>query len=459
MTDSTNVTPAATVDSLTASLTSAKGIDLNQLEQVRTEVQAWQASHGTQVRFVESRQLPMVDLIVRFNAGTSLDGEHSGLAALTMYMLDEGTERLDAEQFAERIERLGATLSTQIRLDHASLSLRSLSSAALFEEAVALFTEMLAQPAFDEQQLIKVKQQLRAFQDSRNNTAAIRARSELYTRLYAGHPYATPLGSTEDGIQALTAQDLRDFHRRAYSANNLQVSIVGDLSRAQAEALVEQLTAALPQGWAAAELPPVSPTRAVSAHVPTPAANNTLLLAVPMSGQPAQADYAALVLAADVLGSGFDSRLMQELRQRRGLTYHISCRLSPLKAGGLLSIAWDCAAQYREATRELVAGMLETLVNDGPSDDELELSRRQLSGRLVRSVATNRELLELLGEHCHQGLPADHLLTYQARLSAVSAASARQALQEQLDLSRRSTISLGAEKPQQPLPPLPPGDQ
>lgn len=451
MTDSTSIAPTA----VTANLSSAEGIDLSQLEQVRTEVQAWQTSHGTQVRFVEARQLPMIDLIVLFNAGTSVDAEHSGLAALTMYMLDEGTERLNAEQFAEQTERLGAILSTQIRLEHASLSLRCLSSEVVLAQAMALFTEMLARPAFDEQQLVKVKQQLRAFQSSRYNAAPTRAQSELFSRLYAGHPYAAPLGSTEQGIQALTAQDLRDFHQRAYSANNLQVSIVGDLSRAQAEALVEQLAEALPQGWAAAELPPVPPTSAASAHVPTPAANNTLLLAVPMSGRPSQPDYPALVLAADVLGSGFDSRLMQELRQRRGLTYHISCRPSPLKAGGVLAIGWDCAAQYREASRELVAGMLEALVNEGPTNAELELSRRQLSGQLVRSVATNSGLVELLSKGSHQGLPADHLVTYQAQLSAVSARSARHALQEHLDLSRMVTVSLGSDQPQQPLPPLP----
>lgn len=447
-------TASAEVDAVTGSLISAQGIDLSQFEAVVTPVQAWQTSHGTQVRFVESRQLPMVDLTVRFNAGSSLDAEHSGLAALTCYMLDEGTERLTADQFAEQIEQLGAILGTDMRLEYASLTLRSLSNPALLHEAMALFTEMLARPAFDEAQLVKVKQQLRAFQAARNRVPTLRVREELFSHLYAGHPYAIPLGSTEEGIEALTAQDLRAFHRRAYSANNLQVSIVGDLSREQAEALVDGLAQALPQGWAAAELPSAPAFKSATVHIPTPGSNNTLLLGVPMSGHPAQDDYLALQMAVEVLGTGFDSRLMQELRQRRGLTYDIRSRLSALRASGLLTISWDCAAQYREASAELVADMLRTLIAEGPTDAELALVTRQLAGRLVRSVATNKDLAALLSEHCAQGLPADHLRSYQTQLSSVTVQSARQALQEQLDPSRMVTISLGPDETQQSLPPL-----
>lgn len=446
-------------DSITASLISARGIDLNQLEQVRTNVQAWQTDHGTQVRFVESRQLPMVDVVLRFNAGTSLDAEHSGLAALTLYMLDEGTEQRDASAFAEQIEQLGAVTDAQIRLEHASLSLRSLSSAAVLEPAMALFTEMVARPGFGAPQLAKVKQQLLAFQASRLQSRAHRARAEAFAQLYAGHPYGTPMGGNAAGIEAISREDLQAFHRRAYTANNLQVSIVGDLSRADAEALVEALAQALPQGWAAAELAPAPLNSPATVHIDADGASNTLLLAVPMSGQPLHADFPALMLAVDALGAGFDSRLMHELRQRRGLTYDIRSRVSPLKAGGVLSIDWDCAAQYTKATQTLVAQMLEALVEQGPSEAELALARQQRSGQLVRAVATNQELVELLSITCQQGLPPEHLINYQTQLSAVTVQSARAALQQQLDLTRKVAVSIGTRAPQASLPELPINEQ
>nr|WP_314877041.1 pitrilysin family protein [uncultured Pseudomonas sp.] len=450
MNDSINAPDSNDLQAISGKLTSAQGIDLGQIPPLTTQVQAWQTEQGTQVRFVESHQLPMVDLLLRFNAGSAMDLERSGLAALTLYMLDKGSEQLDAGQRAEQTEQLGAIVSAQLQLEHVTLRLRSLSDAALLGQAIGLFTEMVARPAFAEPQLAKVKQQVLAHQAGKS--PAQRAHAEAFSRLYQGHPYGNPSAGTAADLEALTGDDLRAFHQRAYSANNLQLSIVGDLSRADAEALASQLAESLPQGWAAAELPPAPANEAATVHIDSSGASQAVLFAVPMSGHPTQADFPALALAIDVLGTGLDSRLMREMRQRRGLTYGVGCLATPHKAGGELVIDWDCAAHYGEASQALVSDILAALVEQGPSEAELALARRLRSGRLVRTVATNEGLLDLLSITCAQGLPADHINTYLQQLQAVTVQSARQALQHQLDPSRRVVVSIGPTVAQQPLP-------
>ncbi|HDS1736872.1 pitrilysin family protein [Pseudomonas sp. BP8] len=448
-----------TLTQSTAGLTSLAGLDLSQSEHPHAEVQTWQSPSGARVRFVQARQLPMVDLVLRFDAGSCQDSELSGLAALTLYMLDEGTDALDAAQFTEQIERLGAIVKSSLRLEHATLSLRSLSASALLTPALELFTAMVARPAFPAPELAKVKQQLHALQTYRAGLPVIRARSEAFMHLFAGHPYGNPYGSTTAGIDAATCDDLRAFHQRAYAANNLELSLVGDLSRSDAEAIVEQICQALPQGWAAVELPAIPRAEARKLHVELPGANTSMLMAVPMALQASEPEYAAMVLASEVLGTGLDSRLMRELRQQLGLTYDVHSRLSPLSAGGFLSIEWSVAVAYVEASEQRVMALLSTFIEQGPSDSELDVARQQVIGRLLRTVATNQSLVAMLSENGHLRLPADHLERYLEQLLEVTPHAVRDVLNHRLDLTRPVLVSVGTVADQQPLPAPPASDQ
>jgi len=141
-------------------LVSAQGVDLDLFEPIDTHVQAWTTDSGTAVKFVEARGLPIVDIVLQFRAGTTQDTVLPGLASLAFYMLEEGSQQHTATQQAEQLERLGAVMEKQIRLEHATLSLRSLSTEALFDPALALFIDLVARPAFTADALAKIKSQL-----------------------------------------------------------------------------------------------------------------------------------------------------------------------------------------------------------------------------------------------------------------------------------------------------------
>jgi zinc protease len=432
-------------------LLSAQGLDLNHFETIKTQVEVWRTDAGTGVTFVEARGLPIVDVMLRFKAG-SLQGDQPNLAALTLYMLDEGSQRFDAIEHAQRMERLGAVVDKQIRREHATLSLRSMSTPALLDPAIELFTEMVAQPAFDDTSLETVKRQLLQHDASRAKQPVLRARREVFHHLFSGHPYANPQGSTAQGLATVTRDDLKAFHRRAYSATNLEMVVVGDLSRTEAQGIAQRISQALPQGWAAAELPVTPETTSATINVEQPGASNAVLLALPMNVPANEPEYLALVLASEVLGSGLDSRLMKELRQRRGLTYDIRSQLVPMSAGGLFVIEWEIAPHFVAGTQDRVSTLLADFIRQGPSEAELQLARQQLAGQLLRGVARNNSLAALLTNTTYQRQADDYPNTYIERLTQLTPEVVREVMQRRFDQTRQVLVSVGPLVNQQPLP-------
>lgn len=440
-------------------LTSLHGLDLNYLEPIDTKVQTWTTEAGTRVQFVEARGLPVVDLVLRFGAGIVQDTDKSGLAALTLYMLDEGSDGLTASEHAAGLERLGAEVSKHLRLEQAVLSLRSLSQRTLLDPALALFGAMAAKPDFLPAALERVKSQTHAYAASRLSSPSKRARSEAFGYLFDGHPYANPIGTTPEGIEAVTVDDLRAFHRKAYSASNMEMTLVGDLSTVEAKAIAHRISQALPQGWVATPPPAVVEVPGTTLHVERSGASNCVLLALPMNVPANDPQFPAMVLASEILASGLDSRLMTELRQRRGLTYDVSSQISAMRSGGVFMIEWDIASNLVEATKTLVGTLLQRFIDEGPTEAELELARHQLSGELLRDVAQNKRLAGLLSATARQRQPEGYLNGYNAMLTGLTTDAVRETLRRRLDLRQAVWVSVGPTVDQQPLPELPALDQ
>jgi zinc protease len=432
-------------------LLSAQGLDLQRFESIQTQAYTWRTDAGTAVTFVEARGLPIVDVVLRFKAGTA-QADQPSLAALTLYMLDEGSQHLDAVEHARRIEQLGAIVEKEIRLEYTTLSLRSLSNSALLESAIELFTSLVAQPAFPAPALDKVKRQLALHDTYQARQPVLRARNEAYRHLFSGHPYSSLRGGTAQGLAAVTPEHLKAFHRRAYCATNLDMVIVGDLSRIEAQDIAQRLSQALPQDWAAAELPATPDTRGATIDIEQAGASTTVLMALPMNVPANEPESLALVLACEVLGVGTDSRLMKALRQRRGLTYDIRSHWVPMRAGGLFAIEWEIAPQHVNGSQSLVDTVLRDFIQNGPTEAELQLARQRLAGQLLRDVAQNKRLAARLMKATQQRLPADHLNLYVERMAALTPGAIREVMQRRFDLTRKVLVSVGPAADQQPLP-------
>ena len=417
------------------------------------DIQRWQTAEGARVLFVEARQLPMFDLRLTFAAGSSQDDGVPGLATLTNAMLNEGVPGKDVTAIAEGFESLGAEFGNGAYRDMAIASLRSLSAAEQREPALALFEQVIGQPTFPADALARIKNQLLAgFEYQKQNPGKL-AGLQLFERLYGNHPYAHPSEGSEQSIPAISVAQLQAFHRKAYAAGNVVIALVGDLSRAEAEAIAAQVSAALPQGPALAPITQPGEPKAGPSHIEFPS-NQTHLMLAQLGVDRRDPDHAALTLGNQILGGGgFGTRLMEEVREKRGLTYGIYSGFSAMQARGPFMINLQTRADQSEGTLKLVQDILADYLANGPTQKELDDAKREMVGSFPLTTASNADIVGQLGAMGFYDLPLTYLDDFMSEVQGLTVEQVKAAMARHLAVDKLVIVSAGPAVEQKPLPP------
>ncbi|WP_252273562.1 M16 family metallopeptidase [Pseudomonas subflava] len=417
------------------------------------DIQQWRTAEGARVLFVEARQLPMFDLRLTFAAGSSRDDGVPGLATLTNAMLNEGVAGKDVTAIAEGFEGLGAEFGNGAYRDMAIASLRSLSAAEQRVPALKLFEQVIGQPTFPEDSLARIKNQLLVgFEYQKQNPGKL-AGLKLFERLYGKHPYAHPSEGTEQSIPGISTDQLRAFHAKAYAAGNAVIALVGDLSRTEAEALAAEVSAALPKGPA---LPPVAQPEEPDpgrSHIDFPS-NQTHLMLAELGVDRRDPDHVALTLGNQILGGGgFGTRLMEEVREKRGLTYGVYSGFSPMQARGPFMINLQTRADQSEGTLELVQGILRDYLASGPTQQELDDAKREMVGSFPLTTASNADIVGQLGAMGFYDLPLTYLDDFMSEAQALTVEQVKTAMAKHLNADKLVIVTAGPTVEQKPLPP------
>ncbi|MDH4607808.1 pitrilysin family protein [Pseudomonas sp. BN102] len=417
------------------------------------EIQNWKTAEGAKVLFVEAPELPMFDLRLTFAAGSSQDGDAAGVATLTNAMLNEGVAGKDVTAIAEGFEGLGAEFGNGAYRDMAIASLRSLTEADLRQPALDLFTQVIGAPTFPEDSLARIKNQMLAgFEFQKQNPGKL-AGLELFDKLYGKHPYAHPSEGDEKSIPGIGVDQLRAFHQKAYAAGNVVIALVGDLSRAEAEAIANQVSKALPQGPALPKLPePEMPKPGVN-HIEFPSKQTHLMLAQ-LGIDRNDPDYAALYLGNQILGGGgFGTRLMEEVREKRGLTYGVSSGFTAMQVRGPFMIGLQTRAEMSQGTLELIQDIVRQYLAEGPTQKELDDAKRELAGSFPLSTASNADIVGQLGAIGFYDLPLTYLEDFMAKVQALDVAQVKAAMAKHLSPDQFVIVTAGPTVTQKELPP------
>jgi Predicted Zn-dependent peptidases len=415
-------------------------------------IQHWQTSNGAQVFFVSAHELPIVDLCVVLDAASARDGNHPGLARLTNSLLSEGAAGLTGVKLAERFEGIGAQFSVETLRDMAAVTLRTLSDAAMLEEAVATLKLIVTQPDFDEQSFHRNINLMRVALRRKAQSPEDLAMRAFYSAVYADHPYASPPEGTEESLDRISRADVLAFYKRYYVARNAVVAIVGALNRAEAERVAETVLGALPAGEATPPLPPVKALEGPhTITIPFPSAQTHIYLGQPGMTRTDQ-NYFPLYVGNHILGgSGLVSRLHKEIRERRGLSYSVYSHLLPMEKEGPFIMGLQTRNdQARDALR-LMRETLSTYLAQGPSDEELGAAKQNLSGGFALRLDSNEKILDYLVVIGYYGLPLNFLETYVPNVEAVTRAMVADAFRERIHPDRSVTVLVGsgaqADKP------------
>ncbi len=407
-------------------------------------IQRWQTPQGAQVLFVESHEIPMLDVAVDFPAGSAYDpAGKAGLAHLTQGLLDQGAGGLSETEIAHRLADVGAVLGGRFERDRAGVSLRTLSSLREREAALDVMTRVLQSPAFPHAIVAREKKRVLASLREMEAQPGEVAEKALYRAMYGTHPYAHAELGEAPSVTRLRAEDLRAFHRRYYTASQAVVAIMGDITRSEAEALALRLTAALPKGEAIAPLPRPAPVPASETRIPYPAAQSHVLVGG-MGVARDDADYFALYVGNYVLGGGgFDSRMLKEIRDKRGYAYSAYSYFAPMAVTGPFMLGLQTKNAQTDAALSVARETLRQFVAEGPSEAELTQAKSNLTGGFPLRIDSNKKIIEYLSMIGFYKLPMDYLDTWVAKVNAVDVNAVKQAFARRVHPEQMATVVVG----------------
>lgn len=411
------------------------------------DVQRRTLSNGLQLWLVERPGAPLVTVQLIADAGAVADpAELPGIASLTAAMLNEGTATRTAEQLAEELGFLAASLNAGAGQEVAFVSLSVL--ARNFDPALELFADVVSNAAFPESAWPRVQgQRLASLLQSQDQPATL-ATDQFQRIVYGpGHPLGRPVNGTPASVRAATPEALRAFHRRYYRPDNAHLIVVGDLP---AERVVPQLERAFagwerggPGGWSPpADPSPLAATRVYLVDKPGAAQSQIRIghVGVPRVHR----DYFPLLVMNTILGGQFSSRINLNLREDKGYSYGARSFFQMGRiAGPFVATGGVETRVTKESVVEFMRELEEIRGARPVTQAELDLARASIIRREPLSLETNGQIAGRIQDLILYGLPDDYFDSYNQRVAAVTAADVNRVAREYLQPGRFAIVVVG----------------
>jgi zinc protease len=413
------------------------------------KIHHWTEANGARVYFVAARELPMLQVSVVFDAGAARDpAGKNGLAFMTNALLEDGAGELDADAIATTLEGLGAQLSHDSQRDMAMLGLRTLVDAPLRSRALAVMARILAEPSFPEDVLERERRRALVGLKQQQQSPGGLASKRFYEVLYRGHPYAADPAGTERGLNAITRDDLVDFHRRHYVGNNAVLAMIGDVSVGTARKIARRLVGGLPAGEPAPPLPPVpalGPNGGID-RTQHPSSQSHIFLGEPGLTRD-DPDYFPLYVGNHILGgSGLVSRISEEIREKRGLSYSAYSYFIPMRQQGPYILGLQTRNDQRDEALKVLRATVRDFVDHGPTAEELEAAKKNITGGFPLRIDSNRKIADHLAVIGFYRLPLSYLDDFIPKVEAVTVEQIRDAYRRRVDPDRMVTVIVGGGK-------------
>ena len=446
------MTPAKKL-AATALLAGAAALAGLQNAQAALPIQHWTQASGAQVFLVESPALPMLDVQLDFDAGSRRDPPaQAGLAEAAALMAGKGVAGRDGEppldenQLGQAWADLGASFAASASDDRMSFTLRTLTDPGLLPKAVELAARQLGQPAWPDAVWQRERERLSAALKEARSRPGVVAQLAFDKAVFGQHPYGQE--TTPETLSRIGIDDLRQRYA-AIAPCRAKVSLVGAVSREQADQIAAQLLSRLPQQDAAAcpPLPPVAEVPALAAPLEQRIAFDSAQAHV-LIGQPgykrSDPAYFALLVGNHILGGGgFTSRLTEQVREKRGLSYSVYSYFMPGLHAGAFAIGLQTRPDQAGQALAVARQVLRDFVADGPTEAELQAAKDNLIGGFALRIDSNRKLLANVANIAWHDLPLDYLDHWSERVQSVTAPEIRAAFQRVLQPDRMVTVVLG----------------
>ncbi len=376
---------------------------------------------GIRAWLVEEHSIPFMALELRFKGGSALDAPGKrGAINLMTGLIEEGAGDLDAQGFAQARDDLAASYSFDVHSDALSVSARFLTENR--DQAVDLLKLALTQPRFDQDAVDRVRAQVASIIQSDAKDPGHIAGSTFSALAFGDHPYGTDQNGTAESLASLTRDDMIDAQARVIARDRLYVSAVGDITAAELGLLLDDLLGDLPE--TGAPMP-------VQAEFALPPGQTVTDFASPQSvvvfGHEGitrdDPDFFAAYLMNQILGGGgFASRLMEEVREKRGLTYGISSYLAPMDLAQTFQGGFASSNDRVAEAIAVVRAEWARMASEGVTEAELDAAKTYLTGSYPLRFDGNGPIAGILVGMQMEDLPIDYVNTRNAKIEAVTLA-------------------------------------
>lgn len=385
----------------------------------QVDIQEVTSPGGLTAWLVEDHSIPFVALDILFEGGTSLDAPDArGATYLMTGLLEEGAADMDNAEFAARSEALAAYFGFDSYRDSINITARMLTQNR--DEAVDLLRAALVDPSFEQSAIDRVRTQVLSIIDSNLNDPSDLASSELYAQTFGDHPYGSDHEGTTESVQALTRDDLIAAHRGALARDRVHIGVSGDITPEELGLLLDRLLGDLPE--TGSEMPgdaPYNLTGGITViDYPTPQSTAFFGHAGIERHDP---DFFAAYVLNQILGGGnFRSRLMQEVRVERGLTYGISTFLVLFDHGPMMLGQFSSSNDLVAEAIDVLHDQWADVAANGVTAEELEAAQTYLTGAYPLRFTGNATIAGILSGMQIDEMPIDYINTRNDQVMAVT---------------------------------------
>lgn len=398
---------------------------------------------GIEAWLVEDHTLPLVTMKFAFAGGLIHDPEDkAGLAKLASVLLDEGAGDIKSQEFQAQLANNAIYMGFAPARDAFMGSLRTTS--AHKDLAFDLLALALTQPRFDDEAIARMKDALSAeIKTNKGDPAWLSART-FNGMVFEGHYYGQPGGGTLSSIARITRRDLVDFVKSQFAQNLLSIVIVGDMTKEEAHAMIAKVFAPLPAQAVRPQGQPATPVHeGKTILLPVDAPQTYIAIAQPGIARTDKDWYTAQVMAYILGGGGFDSRLMKEVREKRGLTYGIYSTLLTQDYANVLQTTLSVGNAKTPEALDVIRSEFARMAAQKVSKQELADAKSYLIGALPLELTTTSDIADVLLSLRLNNLTPDELTTRAKRINAVSAGDVQDMAKRLLDPAHMTTILVG----------------
>ncbi|MFQ5534041.1 MAG: M16 family metallopeptidase [Sphingomonadales bacterium] len=385
------------------------------------EIQEVVSPDGIEAWLVEEHSIPLIAIEIAFRGGAALDPDgKDGLAFMVSGLLDEGAGDLDAQAFQEQLEDRAIRMSFDAGRDHFTASMRTLSENR--DQAFDLLGLALTAPRFDDDAVARIRGQVQALLASRAEDPNAIASRRWYQGMFGAHPYGRSMEGTAETVAALTVDDLRGFVTSRIACDNMTIAVVGDIDAATLGDVLDRAFANLTEQSAAFRIPEFKAESRAGIEVVRREVPQSVMLFGHRGIKRNDPDwYGAVVMNYILGGGGFSSRLMTEVREKRGLAYSVSSGFRPFEHAGLFLGGAGTENARAAETMALIRAEIARLHREGVDETELADAKTYLTGSFALNFASSGQIASRLVAIQLNQLGIDYIDRRNGYIEAVSA--------------------------------------